>query len=474
MHYLNQNQVNQVDEPILQFDTEIVFILIVITRMISKEEFSVLQEKLLSLSNQKDDLESKLKEEEERKQKIPELRAKVDQLRKQIEEEEERQMKELADATRELHSLHSGKPDGTKKTIMAEQNKIPKLESQLATAKEKHERISKQLVEYRTTNEANEAQKKPVIEQIEKLETRVEKINKLKVRMPRSSPILLQLEDLENTTKMLEESIRETESEIPKVESEVDAAQSKNSLDLAELRRLNADSEAIVLETNQMKAEIDKLFENLEGLSSALQATNVSIKTEMDRRNIEKKQNDELALKTREETGQLLKKWTECAADMDCFPKYIKVAQDEISTRFAKKKSMAEQLEKKLDDVHQELILKQQDLPIVKELTVELEKQWVLHQKVFDRFTKAENELNRKKEDLERKQMAIEEINRKWPANGKVKSGKKGMAELEYIYEDAMIQNRKMAGDLGTITEELAVHEEMNRTLKAALEKSKK
>ena len=45
---------------------------------------------------------------------------------------------------------------------------------------------------------------------------------------------------------------------------------------------------------------------------------------------------------------------------------------------------------------------------------------------------------------------------------------------MEYIYEEALIQNRKMAGDLGILNDDIAVQEEMNKTLKAALEEMEK
>ena len=61
------------------------------------------------------------------------------------------------------------------------------------------------------------------------------------------------------------------------------------------------------------------------------------------------------------------------------------------------------------------------------------------------------------------------EINGRWPIDGKVKT-KAGMNELNHMYEIALVQNRKMAGDLHTLQEELSVQEEMNKTLKENLD----
>ena len=442
--------------------------------MLTREEFAMMEQKLVAQRQVMEELEGQIKEEQEKNRELLDLRSQVDQLARQNEEEEQRQMKELSEATNELHSFHA--QEAPKRSIFAgigEQNKLPKLEAQLASLKEKHEKVSKMLEEFEAANAANETQEKPVLEQIEKIEARIQKLEKYKVRIPPSSPIILQMEDLENTKSCLEQVIKSSVDAIPKVTESVELIQSQNSLKVAELNRLNAEGEAVALEIDQTKAKIDGIFGDLEKLSGELQGVNVETKAEVDKSAAERKQNEELQWKKKDEVAKLTKQIEECKEELAKYPMYIRNAHNDSATLLNKRKSMVEQLEKKLDEVHQELIEKQSESPVVKQLTEELEKRWFEHQQLFDQFTKAQAQVDRKKADIERKETAIAEISKKWPATGQVKL-KKGIKEQEYIYEEALIQNRKMAGDLGILNDDIAVQEEMNKTLKSALEEMEK
>jgi hypothetical protein len=129
---------------------------------------------------------------------------------------------------------------------------------------------------------------------------------------------------------------------------------------------------------------------------------------------------------------------------------------------------MIEQLEKKLDEVRQNLAARQAALPIVQELTEVLEKEWVEHQKLVDVFQKREAKWQALQRDLQRTEDAITEISMRWPVMGKVKR-KKGMGELECIFEEALIQNRQMTMDHVLLKEEVAALEELHAGLKKGL-----
>lgn len=132
--------------------------------MLTREEFAMMEQKLVAQRQVMEELEGQIKEEQEKNRELLDLRTQVDQLARQNEEEEQRQMKELSEATNELHSFHA--QEAPKRSIFAgigEQNKLPKLEAQLASLKEKHEKISKMLEEFEAANAANETQEKPVL-----------------------------------------------------------------------------------------------------------------------------------------------------------------------------------------------------------------------------------------------------------------------------------------------------------------------
>jgi hypothetical protein len=62
--------------------------------------------------------------------------------------------------------------------------------------------------------------------------------------------------------------------------------------------------------------------------------------------------------------------------------------------------------------------------------------------------------------------MAIQEVQRLWPADGKVKR-KKGVQELEALYEEALAENRTLGQDVSLLDDEVAAMEEIHRTLES-------
>jgi hypothetical protein len=130
---------------------------------------------------------------------------------------------------------------------------------------------------------------------------------------------------------------------------------------------------------------------------------------------------------------------------------------------------MCEGLEKKLEELRQDLIERQSNHPVVLALTSELEQEWIEHQTLLEVFEDAEKKLHVMQLDLERTELAMREMEIRWPVRGKVKR-RKGIGELESVYEEALIQNRQLGRDLALLKDEVAVLEEMNQTLRTGLE----
>jgi DNA repair exonuclease SbcCD ATPase subunit len=255
--------------------------------------------------------------------------------------------------------------------------------------------------------------------------------------------------------------------DLPSLRVIIESKTSKNHFKLAELRRLSAECDAVAHEILVTKSSIGATFARLEDMSMALQAVNDAMEGEIQRSHAERSEIESInkVLKAETESHRLaVAQKREEIADI---PNKAKAKEAEKATLLAKKKAMGEQLERKLEEVRQDLIARQATLPIVVTLTEELEREWVAHQRLLDGFQKKDARLNAMKRDLERTEVAIREISARWPVQGKVKR-KKGFGELEYIFEEALIQNRQMTMDHVLLRDELAALEELKAGLKVA------
>ena len=129
-----------------------------------------------------------------------------------------------------------------------------------------------------------------------------------------------------------------------------------------------------------------------------------------------------------------------------------------------KKRNLIDQLTKKIVEIKHQIQEKQSKEPEVQQFTEELEREWTKYQKLFDEYTDKSELCKKKQEEIERKEIAIKEVQKKWPADGKVKI-KRGIPELNCIYEEALITNRKMANDINSLNSNIEIFKEMNSKL---------
>ena len=229
------------------------------------------------------------------------------------------------------------------------------------------------------------------------------------------------------------------------------------------------DLQTLTMEIDQHKDSKNDQFSQLQRTNLELQNLNVQVRTENDNSSHEITLNDELSIKHTKELTEIKKKILLIKTQMSNFGDQKKAAYGDNATLLNKKKQLLDQLEKKLSEERQILIEKQSNTSEVQDLTSKLEKLWIEHEKMVQQHENKKKLLEKTKDDLNRKNIAIMEISSKWPIDGKVKT-KPGISELNHMYEIALIQNRKMAGDLHSLQEELSVQEEMNKTLKENLD----
>lgn len=438
--------------------------------MISREEFAILQQKLVDITNKREEysnqVEAKKKELEELNTILPKIAA----LQDAIASDEELQNRELSEAAAEVHNFKPESFLGTKWNIFdRDEKKMAKLEATVAQLEEKLDKINKACDELLQKDQANEDSILQLNQKAEKTNDRLMKLRALSSRIPPPAPVLHQLEDLEDTKIYLQKSNNEAITLIPDLKNRQETLSEQLQTDSTDLELATMDLQTLTIEIDQHKDNKNDQFAQLQKTNLELQELNLQVRTENDASAREVSINDELSIKQTKDLTDIKKEILLIKTSMANFEDQKKAAYGDNATLLGKKKQLCDQLEKKLAEERQILIEKQSNTSEVQNLTTKLEKLWLEHEKMVQQYGNKKKELQRTKDELERKNIAIMEINGRWPIDGKVKT-KAGMNELNHMYEIALVQNRKMAGDLHTLQEELSVQEEMNKTLKENLD----
>jgi hypothetical protein len=332
------------------------------------------------------------------------------------------------------------------------------------------EKQSQLLLELEASDSVNEGHLSALLKKNQEMKQRFKRLEKFKVRLPQPVPLLLQMDDIENVRAELANAVHEVRDvEVPRLRARIEAKTSKNHLKLAELRRMGADCDALAHGILVTKAAIAATFARLEDSGTELQAVNVEMQAELEGAVADRAEIDELRGELKREVDEWPQKIGKARAEIDDLPNHAQTRSIEKEKLVLKKRALIDQLEKKLDDVRQDLIARQAAMPIVQELTEQLEKEWVQHQKMLDAFQKREARLQALQLDLQRTEDAITEISTRWPVKGKIKR-KKGLGERECLFEEALIQNRQMTMDHVLLRDEVAALEELHAGLKAGLQ----
>jgi chromosome segregation ATPase len=424
------------------------------------------KKQLAAAVDELEQLKRKIAVKEEPRKRIADLRSKIDSIKKEGDAEDLRQMQELAQVSADLHSLRN--PDFTKRLFKAG-DKLPKLEATFASLTERFEKQAQQIEELQKTDAMNESQLKPIKGEIADMKKTIRELDQFKGRLPAAAPILLQIEDLEDTEAGLGRVVEQEGIDVARLKSKLESLASENVIKIAEHRRITAEAGIAAQDAVQTKGKITAVFNELEALSSQLQVINVAMKAEVDKSQAGRSEIESLRPKVKQEMAKIAETLAKRREEVARLPTQIKVVDDGTVAVLSKKRAIVEQLQKKLADVRHDLISRYADTPIVHDLTQVLEREWVKHQKLFDIFVKKNAIMLRAQEEVERTVTAIREIEWRWPMNGKVRE-KRGIEEMEFIYGAVLIQNKQIAIDFASLKEELAVREEMNVTLKAALQ----
>jgi chromosome segregation ATPase len=346
---------------------------------------------------------------------------------------------------------------------------LQRLEAALPSAREKFESLSHTYDKLAATDSANAAALGPIREQVRKVRERFAILAKFKRRLPPSAPVMFHIDDLENTYRHLREFVAQCTAEIPCVRAKIEATTAKHGAIKAELERLTTETDRVIGEIDEKKAQIAAVFAQLETSSSLLQSINEERKQEVHKMKPARAEIDKLRTRVREAELELIAQGEKLQTELNTYNPKLKAAREDNATLLQKKRVMCEGLEKKLEELRQDLIERQSNQPEVQALTHELEQEWIEHQKLLEVFEDTEKKLQNTQLDLERTELAMREMEIRWPVKGSVKR-KKGIGELESVYEEALIQNRQLGRDLALLKDEVAVLEEMNQTLRTGLD----
>lgn len=431
--------------------------------MLSKEEFALLQQKLVQITEERDGYAKKVEELTEQNEKIPELQQKMEELEKQNEKDELSQMSELKDATVELNTVRS---EMNSISDPQDNRKIKKLEAQLEALKEKTKKLDDQLIELDENDKKNSEMEIPLDEQISIFQKHVEKLKKYQEKMPQASKLSMQVNDLESKRDQLQNMITSLEKKIPELDENEASAENDKLMKMAELRRVQAEIDSVNESIKTSDNQHIECYKMLNKVSIKLQEVN-------DASRIEKAKMDDLVVKYADKKKEAINEGKaieaqikELEEQLESFPARKQQEISDIETKVAKSKQMAEQLEKKRDELRAEIQKKMSESNIVGELTAVMEQEWVEHQKLLDQKEKMQASVNRATEDLRRKILASEEIEKRWPKSSKPFKAP-GMAELEYLYEQALQQNRKLGETLASLKDDLEIIRNDNILLKS-------
>ncbi|KAH0786785.1 hypothetical protein GPJ56_009314 [Histomonas meleagridis] len=433
--------------------------------MISKEDFKLLQEKLVSLSEQSEEYQAKINELKEQNSQIPSLQNKMKEMTKENEKEEERQMKELQDASAKLNQLRS---DSKKSIFDLSERKIQKLENKIKILRKKFEDLMKTEDELNATNDENRKQIHVIKQDAESLQTQINKFEKLCLRVPPSAPILLQITDLETSYSQLRNLHQQNSSRIPILETQISDLTSEVQLKGSQYYRLKGDLDSIQSNIDKSKSSKSELISTLQNISGQLEEDGIANKSENLRAIEERKRNESLEESEKSDVSQLEASLLSLKEKETDFSNDISALKSDHAKVILKKKQMIDQLNKKMKETKHEIEEAQSNNPEVFQLTSDLEKEWIEHEQLLDIYKDKCSVLEKKKELLRRRKIAIAEIRNRWPPDGRVKA-KKGMPELCCIYEEALVMNRKLAGDVNSLNGEIEIYREMNTKLKKEL-----
>lgn len=435
--------------------------------MISQEEFSLLQQKYIQQNQEKERLAEQVKALELDNQNFASLKQKIVELKAEVDREEHVQMTELGNKTAEIRQIRD-EIANAKTGQESKRNK--KLEQQLEGMVEKLKKLDEQIIQLDRTDQENVILEEPLDKQLNDLTERLNKLKMYQEKLTNGKNIIVEITDLEGIRENLLKEVNQLKEEVPLLDYKLNTSENEKISKMSELRRITADIDAANDLVKNGDNEHSEKYKQLNKVSIELQGINDSLKSEKAKTIDIQKEYTKKIQDVTEQGNSIQKEIQEMNKKINHFPEYKKNTIDHLEMKVAKGKQLTEQLESKRNEIRQQIALKNQSSETVVNLTGVMEKEWVDHQRLLDDESRLKAQLDRCKEDLRRKRLASEEIERLFPKNAKpFKSA--GMAELEHLYEVTLAQNKQLGQTLASLKDDYEIHKSDNQLLREFLEK---
>lgn len=428
-----------------------------------------------------EDLERKKKAIEEAEKLKKEYQSKIKRAKKDSEqilllkqilpaalEDKEKEEKELLT---QIHNLEDqkqqlqnfGDHDGEKQNDEL-QKSLSSLENVLADNVEKlemHQNLQDSLEFKLDKTKKSDAE---ITEKLNKYESLEAKYDKFQMRIPKIPPIVVYLNDLEDQLQFQKQSLINSKNHIQTHESDIEHYMEKNSVSQSKLSRKQVKLDDVIDKTRinefqrerlkteylDLTSELSRLYTETDKIKSQFQAQLSNYQTE-----------DELIYS---ELDLLKDRLNEIDKKIKNFPEDSKIEMNNQKVMIIKKKQLAQQIQKKINDILYDISNRQNQSPEVMQLSKSLEKHWKEHQVLEDSTNKQETHLHNLQDLLERKKTSIEEIHNMIKLiEYKGTRLSSGMKSLDFLYDHALKENRKFDAHNRKLSRELEIYEAEHR-----------
>lgn len=438
--------------------------------MISREDYETLLPKLDSMKEKNSKLKTQISEERVHKEEIPLIRKSLSKIKEKIVKDEDKFRKEMKATQKKIDSMKDKPAEGKKSFSINNMKSTVQLTTQkmlLSTNQEKLSKSESKIAKLEHSIQNLEALEKPIDEQIEEIEGKMENLDKYLSKIPSAPHLFLEINDListqqyfkdvhqllvkkqermQKTCESNEEDIKKSNDEIEKLRSEL-----KEINDYIIECRVQADT----MNDDSKQKQVD--FRNVEDQVVDLTKQKMEITEDIEKIKNEGKETITELNRKYEIINEEVKKLS------------LNASMEETNRQILKKKTIIDQLKLKIKQQRNQLSEEISGFVDVDRLNIALSEEIKLRQIEKENWKSHLKKLENNRQTLSRKLAMIEELNRISPPGAKIKA-EKGMKEFLIIYELAFVQNRDMAQDIRIITSELASveaeHQQLLRELK--------
>lgn len=296
--------------------------------------------------------------------------------------------------------------------------------------------------------------------QIALYENYFKKLDRMQSKVPKYPPILLYLNDLENQIEFHKLQILNQKEKVKAQESEIERYHELNLVSQSKLDRKQIKLEEILHQTRINEFQMNRLKTEIADVNSGFARIQVEKDTEQTQFVIQQKNHKAEDDVVYSEVNLLRSRIASLETVINNFPEESKNEMNNQRTMVLKKKQLAHQIQKKINDILTEISSRHYHSPEVMQLSKNLEQHWKQHQALEDSTNKGEDHLHVLQDLLERKKIAKEELSKM--IGNLEKRGKKiksGMKSLDLLYETALIENRKFDAYNRRLTRDLEIYE---------------